>query len=175
MNNMYRYRNWRDYRQSNEPRYRYEDYSHEPRYPKYHRNWNPKQNEFGHNYGQRNIVRPLSYPMRYQGQPNGGHMTQYNRYGEIMRARMTNIEDDQQRRFSKEYENRKLDHSYGDKQESSRTYGNDHRPMRQQNRKAEGRYKDGDRKDKSHMNRGTKVEEGQKVQFLERVKENQKN
>ena len=44
-----------------------------------------------------------------------------------------------------------------------------------QNKTYEKRYKDGDRKDKSQINRGTKVEEGQKVQFLERVKENQKN
>ena len=44
-----------------------------------------------------------------------------------------------------------------------------------QNRSYEKRYKEGNRKDKSQINRGTKVEEGQKVQFLERVKENQKN
>ena len=172
---MYRYRNWRNYRQSNEPQYQYEDYSQEPRYPRNYSNWNPRQNELGHYYRQRNIVRSLSYPMQYQEQPNGGRMTKYDRYGDIMRTRMTNIEDDQQRRFSKEYENRKVNNSYRSKQESSRTYGNEHRSMRQQNRKFEGNYKEGDRKDKNHMNRGTKVEEGQKVQFLERVKENQKN
>ena len=44
-----------------------------------------------------------------------------------------------------------------------------------QNRQGERSYKEGNRKDKNQINRGTKVEEGQKVQFLERVKENQKN